>query len=300
MQRIEPAGGRSRWPMPTLALAFVAMVAMVIPATAAAHPGVFEVDATIREASGTCVFPAEDCLTIQPQYAVANDGWAKAFKEDNGIASSGGMINYKAMPGTWRAPMTPVQKLEFPAAQTGLQPHATCTNVAALDAASTVLAWQGPDPFYGYIPWQKASAGLGDEPAEWLPVVEEKTGVDLSTLSTVAEFEAACESLDPGALYVKADTALNSITTAEVAAAVASATEPLQGEISLLTGEKGALQKAIESWKANGAAVDAQKQALVLEKQALGVQVDSLKKANAKKAKTIKGLRRQLKAARNG
>src|SRR5262245_65024598 len=100
------------------------------------------------------------------------------------------MINYKAMPSSWRAPMTAEQKRTFGNAQTALQAHATCSGTA-LDNGPSILAWQGNDPFFNYVPFQSTSAGLGDEPGKWIPVVKSVLGIDLTGMSA-AQAQAAC------------------------------------------------------------------------------------------------------------
>jgi hypothetical protein len=208
-----------------------AVIALALPATASAHPGVYTV--TQKVAGAGCTFPTTGCLTDRTQYAVANDGWALGFTEDNSLVSGGGLINYKAMPSSWRTPMTPEEKRSFAGAQTNLQAHATCSGTA-LDSGPNILAWQGNDPFFNYVPWQGASAGLGDEPSKWIPVVKNVTGVDLTGM-TSAQAEAACTGA--GGTYRKAD------TPASIAdALLASVASPLQSQVSQLQNQVGVLQ----------------------------------------------------------
>jgi hypothetical protein len=188
----------------------------------------------------------------QLQYDITNDGYTIAYKETNGIGpdlgpgivtgEGRGMLNLsKVLPSGYRANMTVLQKLAYGPAQTGVQPHATCTGVAALRDPDNIWAWQqrgDDDPFYGYIPWQKSSAGLGDDPAKWIATVKTVTGVDLATLSTVQDFTDACTGL--GGSYHPADTASN-VTTAVVADAVTAATAPLNSQISMFTTQVGDL-----------------------------------------------------------
>ena len=126
--------------------------------------------------------------------------------------------------------MTSEQKRTYAPAQTGVQAHATCAGVAGLTSSANILGWQGADPFYNYIPWQKTTANLGDDPSKWIPVVKTATGVDLSTLSTVTEFTNACTGL--GGAYKAADTP-SAIANALVAAAVL----PLNTQISGLQAQ---------------------------------------------------------------
>jgi hypothetical protein len=196
-------------------------------------------------------------MATQRQFIVASDGYVLGYKETNHLAG-GGLVNLKMLPTGYRTPpppaagpltpettpMTPEQKIGYLAAQSGIQLHATCTNVAALQDATNIYKWQvrpDNDPFYAYIPWQKTAAGLGDDPAKWIPVVKDLTGVDLSTLNTVADFTAACASLH--GTYVPADQA-SSVTQAVVADAVTAATTPLTAQIADLTSAKKAADAA--------------------------------------------------------
>jgi hypothetical protein len=289
--------------MHRLALAAMVVVALALPAVASAHPQVYSLTPK-KLPTGTCTNesdPTGACLENgAKRYAVANDGYAMSFTE-NGEAASGGVINYQLMPGGFRkwtgGEMSPEQKRTFAPAQTELQAHATCSGVAALESGPTILAWQGSDPFFDYIPWQKTSAGLGDVPAEWIAVVEEKTGVDLAALAGEAEFKAACEGL--GGAYRKVDAASNPATNS-IADAVEKAIAPLEAEIGALLGAKSSLQAQIDAWSAKGQGLEAANAALIGEKASLELRVGGLKQANANKGKTIKSLRKQLKAARNG
>jgi hypothetical protein len=205
-----------------------AVIALAVPATASAHPGVYTV--TQKVAGAGCTFPATGCLTDRTQYAVANDGWALGFTEDNGVTTpGGGLINYKRMPTGWRASMSAQDKLDYADAGTALQAHATCTLPALDDTA--IKAWQGSDPFFDYVPWQSKSAGLGDDPATWIPVVKAATGVNLTGM-TDAQAQAACTGT-----YHKADTQANIAD-----ALLASVTSPLQSQVSQLQNQVGVLQ----------------------------------------------------------
>jgi|tagenome__1003787_1003787.scaffolds.fasta_scaffold20911514_3 hypothetical protein len=219
-----------------------AVIALAVPATASAHPGVYTV--TQKIAGAGCTFPTTGCLTDRTQYAVANDGWTLGFTEDN-TNPGGGLINYKAMPSSWRTPMTPEEKRSFAGAQTSLQAHATCSGTA-LDNGPSILAWQGNDPFFNYVPFQSKSAGLGDDPAKWIPVVKSVLNVDLTGMSD-AQAQAACTGA--GGTYRKAD------TPASIAdALLASVTSPLQSQVSQLQNQVGVLQAAKAA--ADAAALD--------------------------------------------
>jgi hypothetical protein len=206
--------------------------------------------------------PATDqaAMAEQQQAVIVNDGYTYGFRETNGVGpvadgpaytggggalayTGGGMLNLsKILPGAYRGSMTELQKMEYPQAQTGIQVHATCQGVTALENPNTIAqVWDRPsdhDPFYNYIPWQKDSAGLGDEPEQWIPAVQTATGVDLSTLSTVTEFTNACTGL--GGTYHPADTRSNTATAA-IADAVDAATAPLKTQVNSLTAQVGSL-----------------------------------------------------------
>jgi hypothetical protein len=303
MSKNRPNGsGRLR-----MVVAAIAVLALAIPASASAHPGVYTVTAKVATTGVTyATDPTGAGLGTQTQYAIANDGWAKAFAETNGLVSGNGMVNYKAMPSGFRngnsatpatTPMTSEEKRAYVPAQTNVQAHATC-DVASLKTGAAILAWQGADPFFNYVPWQKDSAGLGDEPTKWIPVVLEKTGVDLSALSTEAEFKTACEGI--GGTYYKADTP--SIIDAE---AIAAAVEPVKAQVESLLSEKGSLEAQIDAWKAKNGALDGETKVLIAardalspENSALSARLSAANKAKAKKDRTIKSLRKQLDSLR--
>ncbi|MGB2694997.1 MAG: hypothetical protein WBD55_07405 [Dehalococcoidia bacterium] len=219
----------------------LAALVLVIPASASAVPSVSTVIAKTGDAGVTYLTdPTGAALTTtQKQYVVSADGYVLAFKEDNGV-TGGGVLDYSVLPSAYRAPMTPEEKRAYAPAQTDLQPHATCSGVAALSSGPNILAWQAADPAYNYVPWQKTTAGLGDDPTKWIPVVKTATGVDLATLSSVASFTTACTGL--GGTYHAAD------TSAPIAnALIANALAPLQTQLTTL-------QKAKDKSDATGAA----------------------------------------------
>jgi hypothetical protein len=240
-------------------------VAQLTPDSSGLTGATHTATATVEDPGGTPVTFASDptgaTMAQQAQYIVSSDGYVLAFTETNSVAG-GGLLNLKTLPSAYRANMTPAQKLAFPAAQTGIQLHATCSGVAALSDPTNILAFDltgrtDGDPFYDYLPWQKTAAGLGDDPTHWIAVVKSVTaglagapagGVDLSTLSTVADFTNACTAL--GGTYHPADTATIP-TTAVVADAVSGAVAPLNTQIgafgmqvSSLTSQVNALTAA--------------------------------------------------------
>lgn len=249
-------------------------VATVVPSNVSLTGGASSVSSSSTQTGGASVTYGSDptgaSMANQEQFVVSSDGYAIGFKETNGVGPGGGILNLKELPSAYRASMTSLQKLAYPGAQTGIQLHATCSGVAALsEPANILLAWDvagraDGDPFYDYIPWQPTSAGLGDEPSKWIPVVKTLTGVDLSKLTTPAELSAACSGI--GGTYHPADTASN-ITTAVVADAVEAATTPLNEKISAFTVQLESLGSQIT--------------ALTSEKASLGAANGSLTAANA-------------------
>jgi hypothetical protein len=193
----------------------LAVLALAFPAGASAVPGVYSVVAKTGDPGVTFLTdPTGAALTsTQTQYTVNADGYAVGFSEDNGV-TGGGVLDYKVLPSDYRAPMSAEEKRTYGPAQTDVQAHATCSGVAEL-GGPTILAWQGSDPYYDYVPWQKASAGLGNDPGDWVPVVKTATGVDLSALSTVQGFTDACTDL--GGTYHAAASPRRSPTSWSVA-----------------------------------------------------------------------------------
>ncbi len=143
--------------------------------------------------------------------------------------------------------MTGDQWLNYPQVQTGIQTHATCQNVAAINTdlnARTVQENFGNasgigDPFWNYVPFQKTAVpgGVGGDadPAKWITVVKTSTnglpgapagGVDLATINDAAAARTACEAL--GGVYVPADTQGGSQASAQISDAVIGRDRPAQ------------------------------------------------------------------------
>jgi hypothetical protein len=208
---------------------------LAVPASAFAHGSVFETEA--RLGAGP---------EMQTQYAVTNHGFTFVLKETNN-ATDLGMVNYKVLPRAYRDTL-PDKQDWLDQGDTGAQPHATCRGVLGTDA---ILAWQGTDPFYNYVPWQKESAGLEDDPATWIAVVKAETGVDLAT-----EADPAAACLAEGGTYTPADE-IQTTAKALAAGTVEQETAPLTAEIAKLTaslttveGARAALQTALDAAKA--------------------------------------------------
>ncbi|HEX7290851.1 MAG TPA: hypothetical protein VF250_06940 [Conexibacter sp.] len=231
----------------------LAALALALPASAAAVPSVTTVDAKLDAGGVTFLTdPTGAGLTTQVRYVVSADGYAAGFAETNGVAG-GGVIDYSVLPAAYRAPATAEEKRTYPAAQTDVQAHATCSGVAALADGANILAWQGREPAYNYVPWQKTSAGLGDDPAKWIAVVRSATGVDLSATT---DFRRACET-GLGGTYHAADSA-SSIADVLIANALA----PLQRQVATLTRARDASDRAAATARAAQRAAEAAYQAL--------------------------------------
>lgn len=269
-----------------LAAVAVAATSLAVPAIAAAHPAVYEVERKLLpEPVGACNYtdnPSGNCFDSGPQrYVVVNHNIPVAYDETNGLtASDGGVINFQRFPGSFRKTIpTPADWLTVEPPRTGVQPHATCEAPETTDPEA-IAGWQGAEPFYAYIPWQSTSAGLDDDPAEWIGYVKTLTGVDLAGMSAAAA-EAACEGPGVGGTYHPGDTPLaTSIASGLVAHEVEHAVGPLQAEIDGLLAERAAPRLQVEEWRTDNG------------------KLKGLRKANRRKAKTIKKLRRQLRTAR--
>lgn len=189
--------------------------ALAVPAAASAHPSVYTQTARVNTAAAG----APAVYADQVRYVAANHGFSFVLRESNGRTADSagplarGVITYGKAEGRGKL----AGFLDSAAARTGVQAHATC-EVASLTDESTVRSWQGAtaedagEPFYAYVPFQTASAGLEDVPAKWLPVVLAKTGVDLTKVAdTDAARKAACEAPVVGGTYYPADATQSSI-----------------------------------------------------------------------------------------
>lgn len=230
---------------PIIAGALAAVAALALPAAAAAHPSVYTDTAKVEQPEGSGTFVDQD------RYVVANHGFTYVLRETNGVTGDG-VFDYKSIPTKLRDGKDWTWLLAN--GVSGAQAHATC-QVAALTSEAAIRGWQGADPFYAYVPFQKDSAGLEDDPSTWIPYVKGLTGVDLATLASPAEAEAACEAL-PGATYVKAD-ATQSSNAAFNAGLIEHTKAPLDAQIATLTkavtdanAAKTALQAALDAAKA--------------------------------------------------
>ncbi len=245
-----------------LAGATVAAAALAIPAAVSAHPSVYVTSAPILAPAGLCsatgatppytaaAFLAT-CVT-QTRYVFTNHGNTYLLRESNG-KTTGGAISYAHRPAGLAA-ATDYDVFSNPpqGPATGAQVHATC-DVPALTTPTVIRSWQGTDPFYAYVPFQRTAAGFDDKASTWLGIVTTATGVDLQVLDdTDAAREAACEAL-PGASassYVPAD-ATQSTKAAWALGPVEAAVKPLEEHVTSLTTDLAA--KATELSTVKGA-----------------------------------------------
>ena len=221
---------------PRIVTAAVAAAALALPAGAAAHPSVY-----VSSAPADCTAPATPytvaqllaTCTAQTRYVFTNHGNTYLLRESNGKTSEG-VISYAHRPaGLAAASDFNVFARPPQGPATGAQPHATC-DVAALGTPAVIRSWQGVDPFYAYVPFQRTAVGVDDNAAAWLPVVQAATGVNLAAVAdTDAAREAACEAL-PGAnagSYVPADLTQNTLASWS-SGQVHLATAPLEAELA--------------------------------------------------------------------
>ena len=195
---------------------------LAVPTEAMAHGSVYEIVAKVVPPGNAA--PKENELVDQKRYVVANHGHAFVLRETNGRTGNG-MVNYTQLPGAFRTTQLPdKQQWLDPKYVSGAQPHATCDTPALTDKAN-ILSWQ-QDPFYDYIPFQATSAGLDDDPASWIGVVKNLTGVDLATTTDLA---AACAGI--GGTYVQPDETQSS-QASFVGDYVASVVEPIQARLT--------------------------------------------------------------------
>jgi uncharacterized small protein (DUF1192 family) len=207
------------------------VAALAVPASAAAHPSVYT-DATARVLSN----PNDPTSVVgQTRHVVTNHGFTYVLRETNGLGAPKGVITFSRLPGAYRntVPFSTWQA----EGGTAAQPHATCL-LAALETEEAIKAWQDKDPFYNYVPFQTGSAGLEDDPARWIPVVRDRTGIDLTS---VADPAAACTNL--GGTYAPAD-AIQTSTAQLNSGYLEQQIAPLNAEITGLKAAAGESDKA--------------------------------------------------------
>lgn len=270
-----------------ITLALVAVIAAaVLPSMAGAHSAV----RSIVPNKAVETPPGSGSYVLEPapentQYVVSNHNYNLVLRETNGVTDNG-ILAFALLPGAWRnqASITANKQNWFDEGATGAQPHATCSGSPQL-GLSQVLAWQGADPFYAYIPFQKTSVGLEDDPAAWIQVVKGATGFDLATLPddpAAAAVAAAAACSDIGGTYVPADTvtatgeafAAGNIT--EATAALDEEIAELGDQVSSLTVERDAAQADLAQAQAEKAAAESAAQAADQRADRAEAQVASL------------------------
>ncbi len=251
----------------------IAAALLAIPAGAFAHGTVYTDNQARAVAPGDTAPIAPGDLQAQTRYVITNHGYSFVLRETNG-ATDKGMVNFARVPGAYRnqagfepgAAGTRTRLLSE--ADTGAQPHATCRGVSALSAETAVLGWQGSDPFYNYVPFQKAPAGLEDDPAAWIEDVQTLTGVNLANVSddpTTAATELAGLCTGLGGTFTPADT-IQTTASALASGTVFDATEPLNAQIADLTEAQIAAQDALAASEA--AKTTAEQRAATAEQRA--------------------------------
>ena len=253
--------------------AVAAVAALVVPAAASAHPSVYTGTATIVANPGP-----PPVFEPQARHMVTNHGFTIVLRETNGVGAPGGILSYALLPSALRAQLDPDAQLVT--GGTAAQPHATCSGVSALADPDNIRAWQGTDPFYNYIPFQKAAAGLDDHPADWIDDVLTLTNgaVDLTQVSddpaqAVTELTAECAAL--GGSFKPADQTQTPASSL-ASGTVELATEPLLEEIDQLetfTAQLQAQKAAAEQAAASAQAGAGQAVSLQQENQALRAEV---------------------------
>jgi len=249
--------------------AAVAAAALCLPAVAGAHSSVYETTAPAACTAPATPYTAAQLLatcTTQTRYVFTNHGNTYLLRESNG-KTSGGAISYAHRPAGLAAASDFDIFAPFPQGPTtGAQPHATC-DVAALDSPAVVRSWQGADPFYAYVPFQRTAVGIDDNAAAWLEVVRAATGVNLEQVAdTDAARETACQGL--GGTYHPAD-ATQSTLASWSAGQVHLATAPLHDEIAEQAAQIGALRAAGADSAAQISALRSEIAALRLDRRTL-------------------------------
>lgn len=247
---------RSRFGSRIAVAVVAALTATALPVAVLAHPSSYDSPAKVVPDNPPSPLAYED-LEDQMRYIVCNHGYCWVLEETNGRTTLG-VVDYKRVPGDWRSqPSVSTEELLARGAG-GAQPHHTC-ETPALTATSAITGWQDssdegkPEPFYGYVPFQKAEFGLDDDPAGWIPHVETLTGVDLSTVSNdpevaLGELEALCESLPGPGVFVPGDE-VNTPSDSFNGSEIAEAQEPLLRQVSKLKARNRDKTQKIEAQK---------------------------------------------------
>ncbi|UUY05366.1 hypothetical protein LRS13_07540 [Svornostia abyssi] len=236
--------------------------ALVFPAAADAAPSVFSTTAKVVPAGQTPDGTwTQGNLSDEERYLLNVGGFPLALSESNG-KTTGGVVGYDVLPPLYRNLFGKPRWLTE--GTTGAQPHATC-DVAALNADAAILGWQGDEPAYGYVLFQATAAGLGDDPAKWLPKVKELTGLSLASTTNLT---TACTSI--GGTFVPADTVV-----AKSSDLASGLTAPLETKVADLTKAKDTADTKVADLTKAKAAADAEVKRLTLEATPFKVAVPS-------------------------
>lgn len=281
-------------------------VGLVAPAAGSAHPSVYtDIAKTVPSPPPPSPFDWS-MLDTQTRYVVSNHGNTYVLREENGLTDRG-IMDYKKAPGAWREQPSVTTAELFARADTGGQPHATCTGVTELESESAITGWQEvsdagkPEPFYRYVPFQKVSAGLDDDPAHWIEYVKMLTAslpggpVDLATVSddpatAAGQLASLCSGI--GGTFVPADPIQTSATSLN-GTTIEAATVPLQAEIDQLKADKSALEADKSALRQEADAASTRAQTAEAAAGAAKAKVKSLKRK-------VKKLRRKLRNAEHG
>lgn len=258
-----------------IAGAVVAVAALSLPAAAGAHPSLYQSTAPVGCTAPAAPYTAAQLLatcTTQARYVFTNHGNTYLLRESNG-KTTGGAISYAHRPaGLAAASDFDIFALAPQGATTGAQPHATC-DAAALGSTAVIRSWQGTDPFYAYVPFQRTAVGVDDNAAAWLPVVRAATGVNLDEVAdTDAARQTACQAI--GGTYYAADATQSSLTSWS-AGQVHLATAALEAQIADQAAQIGSLLAGSGAGPGDGGA--AQIGALRSEIAALKLDLRTLK-----------------------
>ena len=190
-RRARRAGHLQHWSHPmklSRSLPLGVLAALAVPGRRVRAPGRLHVPA-VRAArpADACTIPDGACLRQPAQtYAVANDGCARASPRAPrprrparlGDQRRAGRARHDQLP--LPAGLLARRGQRRPAARVVAHGRADrpagarhLHRTRAWDTTANILAWQ-EDPFFNYIPWQKTSVGIGDEPAKWIAGRQER------------------------------------------------------------------------------------------------------------------------------
>ena len=106
--------------------------------------------------------------TTQTRYVFTNHGNTYLLRESNGKTSG------RARSATRTAPPGSPPRPDFdvfalpPQGPTTARSRTRRATSRRCDAPAVIRSWQGADPFYAYVPFQRTAAGFDDNAATWL------------------------------------------------------------------------------------------------------------------------------------